>query len=208
MRVGRADVASKKRTTASKHYRELEGFVEHVKSAVAENLFRSGASACPQGTIRPKVLMHQSCLFVAETWEPTTVARRAWRSEKRRWVTLSPDTIAVLDRAVRPSLAQGTRPCDGTAVIGYSTVTVNDPAVATCPGGGTQGTLSVQILPSASDGTVTSLTFGINCPSVACIAVVPVGTSVTLTATASSGHSFVSWQGCTPTSSNSCTVGG
>ena len=91
-------------------------------------------------------------------------------------------------------------------VIGYSTVTVNDPAVATCPGGGTQGTLSVQILPSASDGTVTSLTFGINCPSAACIAVVPVGTSVALTATPSSGHSFVSWQGCTTTSNNNCTV--
>jgi hypothetical protein len=91
-------------------------------------------------------------------------------------------------------------------VIGYSTVTVNDPAVATCPGGGTQGVLSVQILPSPSDGTVTSLNFGINCPSVSCVAVVPVGTLVTLTATASSSHSFVSWQGCTPTSGNSCTV--
>ena len=90
-------------------------------------------------------------------------------------------------------------------VIGYSFVTVNNPAVATCPGGGTEGTLSVQISPPLT-GTVTSLTYGINCPSVSCIAVVPVGASVALTATPASGETFLSWQGCTTSSTNSCTV--
>jgi len=90
-------------------------------------------------------------------------------------------------------------------VIGYSFVTVNNPAVATCPGGGTEGTLSVQISPPGT-GTVTSLTYGINCPSVSCIAVVPVGASVALTATPASGETFLSWQGCTTSSTNSCTV--
>jgi hypothetical protein len=90
-------------------------------------------------------------------------------------------------------------------VIGYSFVTVNNPAVATCPGGGTEGTLSVQISPPGT-GTVTSLTYGINCPSVSCIAVVPVGASVALTATPAAGESFLSWQGCTTSSTNSCTV--
>jgi hypothetical protein len=90
-------------------------------------------------------------------------------------------------------------------VIGYSFVTVNNPAVATCPGGGTEGTLSVQISPPLT-GTVTSLTYGINCPTVSCIAVVPVGASVALTATPAAGESFLSWQGCTTSSTNSCTV--
>ncbi|HKM86018.1 MAG TPA: hypothetical protein VJW96_07395 [Terriglobales bacterium] len=90
-------------------------------------------------------------------------------------------------------------------VIGYSTVTVDNPAVATCPGGGTEGTLAVQVSPTGG-GTVTSLTFGINCPSVSCIAVIPVGALVALTATPAPGFSFLNWQGCTPTTAPSCTV--
>jgi Divergent InlB B-repeat domain len=90
-------------------------------------------------------------------------------------------------------------------VIGYSFVTVNNPAVATCPGGGTEGTLSVQISPPGA-GMVASLTYGINCPSVSCITEVPVGASVALTATPAAGYNFGSWQGCTTTATNSCTV--
>ena len=90
-------------------------------------------------------------------------------------------------------------------VIGNSFVTVNNPADPTCPGGGSEGTLSVQISPVGS-GTVTSLTYGINCPSVSCIAVVPSGASVALTATPASGESFLSWTGCSPTNTPACTV--
>jgi hypothetical protein len=91
-------------------------------------------------------------------------------------------------------------------VIAYATVTVDNPADPQCPGGGTEATLSVQISPSGG-GTVTSLTYGINCPSVTCFAVVPVGSTVALTATANSGFSFVDWTGpCTPNTEPSCTV--
>lgn len=90
-------------------------------------------------------------------------------------------------------------------MIAYATVTVDNPAVVSCPGGGTQATLSVQITPSGF-GTVTSLTYGINCPSVTCIAVVPVGSSIALTATPISLHTFLNWQGCTPPTQNVCTV--
>jgi Divergent InlB B-repeat domain len=90
-------------------------------------------------------------------------------------------------------------------VIAYATVTVNNSAVTTCPGGGTEGTLSVQIAPSQF-GTVTSLSYGINCPSVTCIAQVPVGASVALTASPLPGHTFLNWQGCTTTSTNVCTI--
>ena len=72
-------------------------------------------------------------------------------------------------------------------VIGYSTVTVNNPADPNCPGGGTEGTLSVEISP-AGLGTVTSQTYGINCPTQSCIAVVPAGTSVALTAIPAASH--------------------
>ena len=93
-------------------------------------------------------------------------------------------------------------------VTAYATVTVDNPTVATCPGGNTEGTLSVQIAPSVTPpaGTVTSLTYGINCPSVTCIAVIPVGASVALTATPASGYSFLMWTGCTTSNANVCTV--
>src|ERR1700726_1729094 len=83
-------------------------------------------------------------------------------------------------------------------VIGYSFVTVNNPADPTCPGGGTEATLGVQVLPTG-DGTVTSLTGGISCPT-RCISAFPVGASVGLTATPAPTHSFVSWTGCTSSS--------
>lgn len=89
-------------------------------------------------------------------------------------------------------------------VIGYATVTVNNPADPICPGGGTQATLGVVVNP-AGFGTVTSLTGGINCPT-QCISAFPVGASVGLTATPASGHSFSIWTGCTSFSGNTCTV--
>ncbi len=93
-------------------------------------------------------------------------------------------------------------------VVAYATVTVDNPTVATCPGGNTEGTLSVQIAPSVTPaaGTVISSLYGINCPSVTCIAVVPVGASVALTATPASGYSFLMWTGCTTSSGNVCDV--
>ena len=93
---------------------------------------------------------------------------------------------------------------NGNLVIGYATVTVNDPTNPICPGGGTQATLGVIVTP-VGDGTVTSLTGGISCPT-QCIAAFPVGTSVGLTATPVPPHGFVSWTGCTSFSGNTCTV--
>lgn len=87
-------------------------------------------------------------------------------------------------------------------VIGYATVTVNDPADPVCPGGGTEATLGVQVV---GPGTVTSLTGGISCPT-QCISEFAVGASVGLTATPASGHSFFSRTGCTSSSGKTCTV--
>jgi len=104
------------------------------------------------------------------------------------------NTCGVAD--VWATAPEGTGGASNIVVSSPSTVTVDNPAVSTCPGGGTEGTLSVQITPSGS-GTVTSLAYGINCPSVSCIAIVPIGASVELTASPNSGFSFLDWQGCT-----------
>jgi Divergent InlB B-repeat domain len=104
---------------------------------------------------------------------------------------------------ISATLPEGTGGADNI-VIGYATVTVNDPTNPTCPGGGTQATLGVQVSPTG-DGTVTSLTGGISCPG-QCIAVFPVGASVGLVAMPANGHSFLSWTGCTSSSGSNCTV--
>lgn len=86
-------------------------------------------------------------------------------------------------------------------VVAYATVTVDNPADPLCPGGGSQATLSVQVV---GNGTVTSLSGGISCPPGPCIATFPIGASVGLTANPGAGGTVV-WTGCTA-SGNSCTV--
>jgi hypothetical protein len=104
---------------------------------------------------------------------------------------------------ISASLPEGT---GGAAniVIGFATVTVEDPTNPICPGGGKQATLSVIVTP-VGDGTVTSLTGGISCPT-QCISAFPVGASVGLTATPAPDHGFVGWTGCTSFSGNTCTI--
>src|ERR1700691_3635432 len=75
-------------------------------------------------------------------------------------------------------------------VTAYATVTVDNPAVANCPGYGTIATLNVGVV---GTGTVTSLPSGISCPGT-CSAEYPVGSSVLLTA---SGTGFMDWTNCT-----------
>lgn len=86
-------------------------------------------------------------------------------------------------------------------VTGYATVTVDNPGILQCPGGGTVGTLSVGV---TGTGLVTSTPAGINCPS-SCIASYNVGSSVLLTA---SQGSFSSWTNCTAATQSTpqCTV--
>jgi len=74
-------------------------------------------------------------------------------------------------------------------VAAYATVTVDNPAVASCPGYGTISTLNVGIV---GNGTVTSLPSGISCPGT-CSADFPVGSSVLLTA---NGTPFIDWTNC------------
>jgi len=75
-------------------------------------------------------------------------------------------------------------------VVGYATVTVDNPAVAGCPGYGTIATLNVGVVGS---GSVSSVPSGITCPGT-CTADFPVGASVLLT---ESGTAFQDWTNCT-----------
>jgi hypothetical protein len=84
----------------------------------------------------------------------------------------------------------------------YATVTVNNPADVNCPGGGTEASLSVQV---SGNGTVTSLTGGIDCPT-SCIAPFPVGASVGLTAQPGPGTTVRWSSACTSSQGNNCTV--
>lgn len=131
-----------------------------------------------------------------------------WKSDIPQLVTFSAASPGLVSPAgggcgvtnVSATLPQGTGGASNI-VIGYSTVTVNNPTVPTCPGGGTQGTLQVQVI---GPGTVTSSTGGISCPG-QCIAAFPAGSSVGLTANPAANHVFVGWNGCTsPT--NDCPV--
>ncbi len=96
----------------------------------------------------------------------------------------------------------------GNLIIGYATVTVNDPTNPVCPGGGTtQATVIVTLLGPSGAGTVTSVPAGISCPSGTCGALFTVGSPVVLTATPTLGHSFVNgWSGCTVASGNTCSI--
>jgi len=92
-------------------------------------------------------------------------------------------------------------------VIGYATVTVQDPTNPLCPGGSnTQAVVTVGISPNTADGSVTSVPAGINCPSGACGAQFTVGTTMTLTATPATGHTFVGWAGCTSVNGTTCSI--
>jgi hypothetical protein len=93
-------------------------------------------------------------------------------------------------------------------VIGYATVTVQDPTKPLCPGGSnTQAVVTVTLAGPTGAGSVTSVPAGIMCPSGACGAQFTVGTTMALTATPTTGHGFVGWTGgCTSIAGSTCSI--
>ena len=91
-------------------------------------------------------------------------------------------------------------------VIGFATVTVNDPGNPLCPGGSaTKAVLTIAFAGNGT-GTVISSPAGINCPTGACAAQFTKGDPIALTATAASGSTFGGWTNCPSPSGNTCTV--
>jgi hypothetical protein len=98
---------------------------------------------------------------------------------------------------ISASLPEGTGG-SSNIVIGYATVTVDNPADPLCPGGGKVATLNVGVV---GMGTVTSAPAGISCPGT-CSATYDVGASVLLTASTAPA----AWGNCPGASSNTCVV--
>ncbi|MGA3089380.1 MAG: hypothetical protein ABSD75_12260 [Terriglobales bacterium] len=98
---------------------------------------------------------------------------------------------------ISASLPEGTGGSNNI-VIGYATVTVDNPAITQCPGGGTVATLNVGVV---NGGLVTSLPSGISCPGT-CSATFDVNASVLLSA----NGTIASWENCPQASGNNCAI--
>ena len=98
---------------------------------------------------------------------------------------------------ISASLPEGTGG-SSNIMIGYATVTVDNPTDPLCPGGGKLATLAVGVVGS---GSVTSLPAAISCPST-CVATYSVGASVLQTASSAT----VVWGNCPGSSGTTCVV--
>jgi hypothetical protein len=92
----------------------------------------------------------------------------------------------------------------GNVVVGFATVTVDGPASLGCPQGGATHNLSVGVT-GGPNGVIVSSPAGINCGST-CAAPFTSGTTVVLTATPNSGHTFGGWGGCDSETGTTCSV--
>ena len=133
-------------------------------------------------------------------------------TSKVTWATDVPQLIQINGGVVSPMGGCGIADISaslkdkGNLVIGYATVTVNDPTNPICPGGSqTQGVLIVSLAGNGT-GSVTSAPAGITCPSKSCGALFNVGSTVVLTAAPDSGFTFDNWAGCAPPTDTTCSI--
>ena len=139
------------------------------------------------------------------------------------WSAAVPELLIINDNGVAGRIAPDGTDCGisdisataqegtggaGNIVIGYATVTVQDPTNPLCPGGSTTSGELVVTPAGSGTGITTSQPGGISCPGTACGAQFPAGELVTLTATANAGSTFATWAGCTPlpTNPDECTA--
>jgi hypothetical protein len=126
-----------------------------------------------------------------------------WKTDIPQLITLNKGLVSPSGNGCGVADISASSQENGNLVIAYATVTVDDPTNPLCPGGGTQGVLTVSF--AGGTGQVTSVPAGINCP-LTCGNVFTVGTSVILTAIADQGFTFDNWTGCDSSNGNVCTV--
>ncbi|HEY6185424.1 MAG TPA: hypothetical protein VIW67_24510 [Terriglobales bacterium] len=134
------------------------------------------------------------------------------------WKTEAPQIVDVTGAGMVSAAGTGCGIVDVTAssnkdtnsskdiVVGFATVTVNDPATAVCPGGNATKAVLTVTFAGTGTGTVTSSPGGITCPSGACAAQFTKGDPIALTATPASGSTFGGWSNCPSPSGNACTI--
>jgi Divergent InlB B-repeat domain len=128
------------------------------------------------------------------------------------WKTDVPQLLTVSGGVVSPTGICGIADIsasmqdNGNLIIGYATVTIDDPTIPTCPGGSTAKAVVTVSLAGTGAGTVTSVPSGINCPAQLCGAQFNVGDTIVLDATPNSGHSLTGWANCTTVNGNSCSL--
>ena len=134
-------------------------------------------------------------------------------TNKVTWQTDNPQVVSVSSAGVvSPNTNCGTANVFATlkdggndVVSNSSTITVDGPASEGCPQGGATFNLSLSVT-GGTFGTIVSSPAGISCGAT-CSAAFTTGTSVALTATPLSGHTFGGWgSGCTTISGNTCNV--
>ena len=130
----------------------------------------------------------------------------AWKTDVPQLVTISKGVISPTGIGCGVADVSASLTSRDNVVIAYSTVTVDDPTNALCPGGSNVlGIVSVTMAGAGANASkVVSAPAGINCPGT-CIAQFTVGTTVGLNATPAAGTT-VSWAGCTSVNLNTCSV--
>ncbi len=130
-------------------------------------------------------------------------SRATWKTDVPQLVTVNGGVVSPASGCGIANISASVQD-SGNLVIGYATVTVNDPTNPNCPGGSTtQGVVTVGL---TGPGTVTSSPGGINCPTGACGAQFAVGTTIALTATPNTGNTFVGWGSCPQPNGTTCSV--
>jgi hypothetical protein len=128
-----------------------------------------------------------------------------WKTDIPQLLTLDKGVVSPTGAGCGVANVSASLNSGGNFVVGYSTVTVNDPTNALCPGGSpTLGVVSVT-LAGAGTGTVNSAPAGITCPATTCIAQFTVGATVGLNAVPGAGNT-VAWAGCATVSGNACSI--
>jgi Divergent InlB B-repeat domain len=129
------------------------------------------------------------------------------------WQTDNPQVVQVTSSGVvSPSLGCGLGNVfatlkDGSNLVVSNSVpvTVDGPASLGCPQSGATHNLSVNVTSGGANGVIVSSPAGINCGTT-CSAAFAVNSSVALTPTPITPHTFGGWVNCTTTSGTTCNV--
>jgi hypothetical protein len=133
-------------------------------------------------------------------------SRVTWKTDSPNFVQFNGSEVSQTGTGCGVGTVSASLNDGGNLIIGYATVTVDDPTNPLCPGGNTTQAI-VGVTPGGpGTGTVSSVPAGIACPTT-CGAQFTVGDTILLTATPTGTSTFGGWgTGCTTVSGNMCSI--